>query len=155
MRQETTFDAEAVVRLRRAIVRLARSFNASAASEDLSPSQASVLAVVGARGPLGLAELSRVEGINPTMLSRIVTKLDGQGLIQRRADPADQRAALIEATDSGRRTSERIREARSTAVTRILDRLPGETSASLLEALPALEALADGLGGGATGHAPS
>ena len=140
--ERPTFDSESVARLRRVITRLSRILNESASAEGLSPSQASVLAVVGAHGPIALAELAEIEGINPTMLSRIVTKLDSLGLLRRTPHPNDQRAALVEATEAGQATSERIRESRSAAVTKILDGLPTETTATLLAALPALEALA-------------
>jgi DNA-binding MarR family transcriptional regulator len=140
------FDTESAARLRRVIVRLARTLNDSASAEGLSPSQASVLAVIGARGPLALAALAEFEGINPTMLSRIVTKLDGEGLIRRMPNPDDQRAALVEATEQGRETSERIRAARTAVVTKLVGGLPRQTAAALLVALPALEAMA-GLAG--------
>ena len=143
------FDAESAARLRRVIVRLARTFNDSASAEGLSPTQASVLAVVGARGPIALAALAEFEGINPTMLSRIVGKLDGAGLIRRMPNPDDQRAALVEATERGRETSERVRAARTALVTKLLSGLPPETAAAVLSALPALEAMA-----GLTGPEP-
>ena len=136
------FDTESSARLRRVIMRLARMLNDSASAEGLSPTQASVLAVVGSRGPVALATLAEVEGINPTMLSRIVTKLDGEGLIRRMPNPDDQRAALVEATERGHDTSERIRSARTAIVTKIVGGLPRETAAVLLGALPALEAMA-------------
>lgn len=138
-------DAETVTRLRRVITRLARMFNATSASEGLTPTQASVLGLVAKRGPLGLAELTELEGLNPTMMSRVVSKLDGEGLVRRRPDPADQRAVQLEATDDGRRTHERILAARTQTVAKILDDLPPESSAALVDALPALEALAEGL----------
>lgn len=136
------FDHESAARLRRVIVRLARTFNDSAAAEGLSPSQASILAVIDARGPIALAALAEFEGINPTMLSRIVGKLDGAALIRRMPNPDDQRAALVEATDRGRETSERVRAARTALVTKLLSGLPPETAAAVLSALPALEAMA-------------
>lgn len=136
------FDGEAVARLRRVIARLARTLHEPASAEGLSPSQASVLTVIGARGPLALAELAEVEHINPTMLSRIVSKLDGLELIRRSPSPDDQRVALVEVTEAGRRTSERIREHRTDTVTRVLDKLPAATTTALVLALPALEALA-------------
>jgi DNA-binding MarR family transcriptional regulator len=139
------FDPDAVSRLRRAISKLARMFNAAAASEDLTPTQASVLAIISFRGPVGPTEVARIESINPTMLSRIATKLDADGLIRRTPHPTDQRAALLEATDAGRATTERIRQKRSETVTSILAGLPAETTATLLAALPALEYLAEGL----------
>jgi DNA-binding MarR family transcriptional regulator len=138
-------DAESVTRLRRVIGRLARLFNASSSSEDLTPTQASVLGLVAHRGPIGLAELTELEGLNPTMVSRVVSKLDGEGLVRRRPDPADQRAVLLEATEAGHETHDRILAARTQTVAKILDGLSPDASASLVEALPALEALAEGL----------
>lgn len=140
-------DAEAVTRLRRVIGRLARLFNAASAGEGLTPTQASVLGLVAHRGPLGVAELTELEGLNPTMLSRLVSRLDADGLIRRLPDPADQRAVQLVATDEGRRTHQRILAARTETVTKILADLPPEVADALRDALPALEALADGLRG--------
>jgi DNA-binding MarR family transcriptional regulator len=138
-------DAEAVTRLRRVIGRLARMLNASSSSENLTPTQASVLGLVAHRGPIGLAELTELEGLNPTMVSRVVSKLDAEGLVRRRPHPADQRAIQLEATDAGRQTHARILDARTRTVATILDGLSPDASAALENALPALEALADGL----------
>ncbi|HEY7593213.1 MAG TPA: MarR family transcriptional regulator [Actinophytocola sp.] len=138
-------DAETLTRLRRVISRLARMFNATSASEGLTPTQASVLGLVANRGPIGLAELTELEGLNPTMVSRVVSKLGGESLVRRRPDPADQRAIQLEATDEGRRMHERILAARTQTVAKILDGLPPDASAALVDALPALEALAEGL----------
>lgn len=138
-------DAEAVTRLRRVIGRLARLFNASSSSEGLTPTQASVLGLVAHRGPVGLAELTELEGLNPTMVSRVVSRLDADGLVRRLTDPADQRVVQLEATDTGRQTHERIIAARIRTVATILDDLSPDVSAALVQALPALEALAEGL----------
>jgi DNA-binding MarR family transcriptional regulator len=135
-------DAESAARLRRVVVRLARTLNGSAADEGLSPAQASVLATVAFRGPLQPAAIAEVERVNPTMLSRIVSKLDQRGLIRRLPHPDDLRAVLVEATDAGHETSARIRCSRTEVVTRLLADLPPTTVRSILEALPALEAMA-------------
>src|ERR1700688_2308026 len=100
-------DEEGVIRLRRAILRLPRQLNAASGGEGLTPTQASVLGIVTHRGPLGLTELTEIEGLNPTMLSRVVGKLDSFGLIRRLRDPADFRAARVEVTPAGRRTYHR------------------------------------------------
>jgi DNA-binding MarR family transcriptional regulator len=142
---EAVVDAESVTRLRRVIGRLARLFNASSSSEDLTPTQASVLGLVSGRGPISLAELTELEGLNPTMVSRVVSKLDRDGLVRRRPDPTDQRAVQLEATTAGRQTHQRILDARTQTVAKILDGLPAEVSETLAEALPALEALAEGM----------
>lgn len=138
-------DTEALTRMRTVIGRLARQLNATATGEGLTPSQASVLGLISVRGPLGLAELAELEGINPTMLSRVVGKLAELGLISRLSDPMDLRAVRVEITPAGGEVSERIRARRTEAVSQCLDRLPDDTVATLLDALPALEALAEEL----------
>lgn len=146
-------DAERVARLRRVIGRLARQLNASSTEEGLTPTQASVLNLVAMRGPLRLAELAELEGLNPTMLSRIVRKLDESGLIRRLADPSDLRAARVEITDDGTAVADRVRRQRTQAVSECLERLPEETSDELMRALPALESLAEELHTAGVAHA--
>ncbi|MEQ4207448.1 MarR family transcriptional regulator [Actinopolymorpha sp. B17G11] len=138
-------DADTVTRLRVVIGRLARELNATATGEGLTPTQASVLGLVTGRGPLGMAELAGLEGLNPTMLSRVVGRLDELELVQRRPDPADLRVVRVEVTPAGRRVHQRIRTLRTRAVSLCLERLPDETARTLLDALPALEALVDEL----------
>src|ERR1700749_3928774 len=94
-------DTELVARLRAVIPRLARMLNDTSTGEDLTPTQYSVLALVRVRGPLGLTELTELEGLNPTMLSRVVKVLDERGLIRRMPDPGDLRAARVAATPEG------------------------------------------------------
>jgi DNA-binding MarR family transcriptional regulator len=139
------FDADAVARLRRTIGRLARAMNQSAASEDLTPTQASVLAVVAAGDSVRLSRLARIEGLNPTMLSRVVGKLDALGLLERAADEDDQRAVVVRATAAGRETNERIRARRTGELLDVIAHLPAATSATLLAALPAFEELTDAI----------
>jgi len=76
-------DEDGVIRLRRVISKLARQLNASSTDAGLTPSQASVLGLIVVRGPLSLGELADLEGLNPTMLSRVVSKLQAMGLIDR------------------------------------------------------------------------
>jgi DNA-binding MarR family transcriptional regulator len=135
-------NTELVGRLRAVIGRLARQLNDTSTGEGLTPSQYSVLGLVRSRGPLGLAELTDLEGLNPTMLSRIVRKLDEDGLIRRLPDPSDLRAVRVEITPPGELVHERIRDRRTGVLSDWLDQLPGETADTLLAAVPALEALA-------------
>lgn len=138
-------DAENVTRLRRVIGRLARLLNAAPVSENLTPTQASVLGIVAHRGPIGMTEVADIEGLNPTMLSRVVAKLVDDGFLTRQPDPADQRAVQLEATDAGRDVHQRILKSRTDTVARILDGLSPDVTEALHDALPALEALAEGL----------
>jgi DNA-binding MarR family transcriptional regulator len=136
-------DIELAARLRAVIGRLARQLNDASTGEGLTPTQYSVLALVRTRGPLGLTELTDLEGLNPTMLSRVVRVLDDSGLIRRLPDPSDLRAARVQITPDGERAHERIRERRTRVLTDWLDRLPAKTVATLLTAVPAMEALAE------------
>ena len=136
-------DADIVARLRGVISRLARQLNNTSTGEGLTPSQYSVLGLVRSRGPLGLAELTDLEGLNPTMLSRIVRKLDEHGLIRRLPDPSDLRAVRVEITAEGALVHQRIRDRRTSVLSEWLGRLPDETATTLLASVPALEALTE------------
>lgn len=136
-------DEELVGRLRGVIGRLARQLNETSTGEGLTPTQYSVLGLIRSRGPLGLAELTELEGLNPTMLSRIVRKLDENGLIRRLPNPADLRAVRVEITPAGELVHERIRARRTSVLSDCLERLPESTMRVLLEAVPAMEALAE------------
>jgi DNA-binding MarR family transcriptional regulator len=145
-------DVESATRLRGVVSRIARRLNASATSEGLTPTQASVLSLIAARGPLGLAQLAELEGLNPTMLSRVISALTAADLIVRSPDPADQRALQVAATAEGSRVHERIKSARAKVVSESAANLSPEQVEALLSALPALEALAEQLA--APGHEP-
>ncbi|MGD0244625.1 MAG: MarR family transcriptional regulator [Streptosporangiaceae bacterium] len=138
-------DNDTVIRLRRVVLKLARQLNAASREEGLTPTQASVLGITTIRGPLSLAELTELEGINPTMLSRVIGALDSYGLINRLRDPDDFRAARVEVTAKGRNVYERITAQRMTVISESVDGLPAGQQTALLEALPALESLAEDL----------
>ena len=138
-------DSDTVIRLRRVVLKLARQLNAASGEEGLTPTQASVLGITSVRGPLSLAELTELEGINPTMMSRVIGKLDEYGLIKRLRDPDDFRAARVEVTPKGRNVYERIKAQRSAVISESVAGLPDGQQAALLAALPALETLAEDL----------
>ena len=136
-------DADHVARLRAAVGRLERRLNTAVRQESgLSPTQMWVLASVVRQGSVGISELAASEGLNPTMLSRVLGKLDDAKLIRRVPDPNDKRAALIEPTSAGRRMKERINERRTALLAERLALLSKEQDDALAAAIPALEALA-------------
>jgi len=141
-REEGRLEAERVDRLRAAIGKLSRGLRLRQSETGLTPSQVSVLFTIVRRGPLKLSEVVEIERLNPTMLSRITAQLAEQGLIRRRADSDDRRAAVVEATAAGRRMRERIHRARSAELGQRIEQLDGEERELLFQALPALEELA-------------
>jgi DNA-binding MarR family transcriptional regulator len=138
-------DDDGVIRLRRVISKLARQLNASSTGEGLTPTQASVLGLIVARGPLSLGELAELEGLNPTMLSRVVSKLHTMSLIDRIPDPADLRSASVAATSAGTQADERVKAQRSAAVSSCMDQLAPDQQTALAGALTALEELAEAM----------
>jgi DNA-binding MarR family transcriptional regulator len=146
---ETAIDIETAARLRAAIGRLSRRLGPTAAGKaaDLTPTKISVLMDVVRRGPLRLSDVADAEGINPTMLSRVITGLVDRGLLERTSDEADRRAAWVKATAAGRRLSERIRRERTDAINAALSELSEAHRQRILDALDALEGLAEELKG--------
>jgi DNA-binding MarR family transcriptional regulator len=136
-------DDEGAIRLRRVIIKVARQLNASSTGEGLTPSQASVLGLIVARGPMSLPDLGELEGINPTMLSRVIGRLVDMSLIDRTPDPADLRSVSVVSTAAGRRVDRQIKARRAAAVSQCLALLPASDVAALTDALPALENMAE------------
>jgi DNA-binding MarR family transcriptional regulator len=143
-------DTETAARLRTAIGRLARRLRTTRAAREagLTPTGISVLLTVTRSGLTRVSELAESEGINPTMLSRVVSDLAGAGLVERVSDANDRRAAWVSITKKGKRLAERMRAERTEAVNAAIgDLAPGERQ-RIENALPALEALAEALKGG-------
>jgi DNA-binding MarR family transcriptional regulator len=137
------FDADAIDRLRAVIGKLSRRLRTTVAAGDLTPSQISVLFTVVRRGPIGVAELAEFEAMNPTMVSRVTSRLCELGLIEREQRTDDRRSATVAATAAGRRLRERVHLERSRALSEHVAELDEAERAALLRAIPALEALAE------------
>lgn len=130
-----------------AIARLSRRLRptAAGAAAGLTPTRISVLLTVVREGEVRLSQLAEIEGLNATMLSRVVSDLCDGGLVSRVSDDRDRRAAWVKSTASGRKLAERMRRERTDAVNNALEGLTEEDRALLERALPALEGLAEQL----------
>jgi DNA-binding MarR family transcriptional regulator len=135
-------DEETVARLRRAVLRLGRDLRRTSAEEGLSPAQWSALATLVRRGPVRVGELAEAEGLNPTMVSRVLAHLEERGLVARTQDAADRRGTLVRATPAGRRLVRRLRARHASLLRERLAELPEDRIEAVLAALPALEELA-------------
>jgi len=91
-------------------------------------------------GSLRLSELAREEGLNPTMLSRIVGKLEAAGLVTRTCDSHDARVIHLAATQEGIALRERFAVSAPTRCCTPCAPLQGR-EATLSAATPALEAI--------------
>jgi DNA-binding MarR family transcriptional regulator len=132
-------------RMRTVIGRLARRLRHAGGHTDLSPSQYEVFGTIARRQDLRLSELATLEGINPTLLSRIVAKLESDQLVSRENDPEDRRVAHVMPTAKGRELYEQIRLERTDAVSLAIAQLSPQERRALERAVPVLEALAKSL----------
>jgi len=140
-------DTDTATRLRAVLGRLARQLRTtpSAAEAGLTPTKISVLLGLDRRGRMRISELAESEGLNPTMLSRMISTLVDEGLLDRASDAGDRRAAWVQVTDDGHRLAERMRRERTEVVNRGIAGLDDADREVLQRAIPALEALADEL----------
>ena len=146
----TRLDAVDTARLRSAIGRLQRLLRATPAGldADLTPTRSSLLLNIDRRGPVRLSEVGGDEGLNPTMLSRSVSRLVEDGLVQRSSDDGDRRTAWVSVTEQGHTLAERMRQQRTETLNRGLEGLPEEQRQILAQSIDALEALGEQLRSG-------
>jgi DNA-binding MarR family transcriptional regulator len=92
-----------------------------------------------------LSELAAEEGLNPTMLSRILTHLESAKFVTRRADETDARVVHLAATEAGLALHEEMRNERTDALFFALGKLTADQRRVVVEVLPVLELLEDSL----------
>src|SRR3954466_14019777 len=96
--ESATEPAALAARLRLSSTRLARRLRKEAGS-GLTPSQLSALSAVERNGTVTLGFLAECERVAPPSVTKIVTKLEADGLLQRRPDGHDRRIARVSLTD--------------------------------------------------------
>ena len=90
---------------------------------DINPSQFRALRMLNHHGAIRLSDLSGRLHIAPRSATEVVNALESRGLVERRPDPSDRRATLVEVTAHGTGVLGAIRAARGTEAERIFDRL--------------------------------
>lgn len=133
-------EAEAIARLRLAVMRLSRRLRQNAAA-GVTASQLSVLTTLARHGSMTLGELAAHEGVQPPSATRVVDNLEQAGLVAREASPTDRRTVTARLTPEGRRTVEDIRRRRDAWLAERLGELDPAARELIEAALPALEAL--------------
>lgn len=145
--RSTTPDSTSVVelasRLRLTATRLARQLRQEAGT-GLTPSQLSALASIDRHGPLALGDLADHERVAPPSITKVVTKLEADGLVSRQADPADRRFSLVTITARGSGLLAESRQRRNAWLAGRLRQLTPDQRDRLAEALDVLEDLVGG-----------
>ncbi len=93
--------------------------------------------------PRRLTELARTEQVSQPGITQLITRLERDGLVERRPDPSDGRAVLVHITEEGRRIGRSRHEDRARHLAPLLDRLTPEQRDALSAALPVLSRLAE------------
>jgi DNA-binding MarR family transcriptional regulator len=133
-------DIDLAARLRLAVIRTARRLRQEAGT-DLSPSLSAALATIERHGPLSPSRLAEIERVKRPTATRMVARLEEEGLVLRATDPADGRVSVVQASTSGRALLKRIRSRKNAYLARRLRELsPGEV-ADLERAAAILERL--------------
>ncbi len=102
---------------------------------DITPSHLRALRVLARHGVLRLSALSDHLHIAPRSTTEVVDALESRGLAERRADPGDRRATLVELTEDGADVLDAIRAARGTEAERVFGRLSATDRAHLARIL--------------------
>ena len=103
--------------------RLREMSQESLAPWDITPAHLRALRVLKRHGPMRLSELSEHLQIVPRSTTQVADALQARGLIERRPDPGDRRATLVEVTGHGTEVLDEIRAARGTEAERVFGRL--------------------------------
>ena len=115
------------------------------AEHRFSLSQGAVLGRLDREGTKSIGDLAAAERVRPQSMAQTVSDLEVDGLIARRADPADGRRTLVELTEQGLQTLEHDRRQREGWLARaIAEDLSAEEQRVLMQALALLRRLAEG-----------
>jgi DNA-binding MarR family transcriptional regulator len=112
--------------------------------EKLPFTTLSVLDTLAFNGsPMRLTELTRTEQVSQPGITQLVTRLEREGLVERRPDPSDGRAVLVHITEAGRQIGRSRHDDRTRHLAPLIARLTPEQRQAITDALPALTRLAE------------
>jgi DNA-binding MarR family transcriptional regulator len=131
---------EVAAHLRLSITRAARRLRTEA-SGGLGPSLGAALATVERWGPLTPSELADREGIRRPSATRLVARLEEEGLVAREPDPTDGRSFRVSLTPVGAAHIREVRYRKDAFLARRLEALAPEDRATLDRASDLLERL--------------
>ncbi|MFD7156340.1 MarR family winged helix-turn-helix transcriptional regulator [Kribbella sp. NPDC059898] len=136
---------ETAVALRRASTRLALRLRAERTGDGLGSTGVAVLGQLHRHGSLTASEIAKAERVQPQSLTRVLTSLEEQDLINRRQDPQDRRRQTIELTATGRALlKEHMKSSDDWLADAIAERLNPTEQAVLQLATRLLDQLLDG-----------
>ena len=137
--QETGAD-ETLAEAFRSVARQLREISQETlAPWDITPSHFRALRVLKRHGVMRLSDLSEHLHIAARSTTEVVDALQSRDLVERRSDPGDRRATLVELTEHGTSILDAIRAARGTETERIFGRRSQTDRAHLARILRKLQ----------------
>ena len=128
-------------RMRLSVTRLARHLRRQGES-GLSPTLTAALATISRHGPLTLGSLAEREQVTPPTITKVVTRLEADGLVTRTTAAGDRRVAFAAITDRGAELLHETRARKDAWLTARVAELSTTDVARLAAALPIIERLA-------------
>ncbi len=128
--------------LRLAVMRLARRLRQQAPA-DVTPSMLSALTVVERLGPITLGDLAGFERVRPPTMTRIVARLEEDGLVEREPDESDGRVTRLELSSAGRKLIAKNRTRKDAYLADRLKRLSPRERARLEGGIEVIQRLLD------------
>ena len=125
--------------LHSATIHLLRGVRKEDLRTGLGPARLSALSVLVFAGPMRLSELARIEQVKPPTMTKVVAGLEAEGLVKRRVDATDARAAKLVATARGTKLLQQGRLYRVTRLSAALQALSPEELAVLRRAAGIIE----------------
>jgi DNA-binding MarR family transcriptional regulator len=108
--------------------------------ETITIPQFRTLVILSNRGPMNLATLAGLLGVQPSATGRMVDRLVGVGLIDRLPHPTSRRDLLAELTTRGREVVYQVTAHRRAEIAGIVERMPPPERRGLVRALTAFTA---------------
>ena len=127
--------------LHSAALRLLRRARTADVTMDLDGPRASALSVVVFAGPLPIGRLAALEQVSPPAITKTVTALESDALVERVRSGGDRRVVLVRATARGRALLERGRAGRVRAVAELLATLSERDRRTLARAADIIASL--------------
>lgn len=105
------------------------------AGHELTFSQYITLKTLGNDGRAGVSELARAAQLHPGAMTRLLDKLEAQGLVARVVDPQDRRALHVDLTDTGRALWSAVADCGRRVHARAMQGLDDDDQARLMDLL--------------------
>ncbi|MCU0311076.1 MAG: MarR family winged helix-turn-helix transcriptional regulator [Acidimicrobiales bacterium] len=126
------------------LMRVARAHRTMAASllaqVGLHPGQEALLMELWEQDGRTQADLAAALGVQPPTVTKMLQRMEGSGLVDRRGDATDGRAIRVHLTPKGRRLSTKVGKLWSELEARTVEGLSERQQASLASLLGQLEA---------------